>query len=78
MNCKDMVKQYLIDNNYDGLFYPGECACGLDDMFPCGEYMMDCEPGYKIPCPNKGDCYCEEYGEDGWHISAEKPTEKEK
>ena len=66
----EIVKQYLIDNGYDGLFYPdGECACEISDLMPCGEWGSDCEPGYKIPCP--GDCDLEP--DCLWHIVKEKP-----
>ncbi len=37
MNCKDIVKQYLINNGYDGLAGE-ECGCTVDDtigFMPC-------------------------------------------
>lgn len=65
---QQFIREYLENNNYDGLFNPeGDCACENDDLFPCGEYEPicdeadDCEPGYKIAC----DC-----GDDhNFHIS---------
>jgi hypothetical protein len=50
MTVRDIIKKYLEDNGYDGLFYPGDCACLKDDLQPCDGSMMDCEPGYKRPC----------------------------
>ena len=56
MTVKEIIKEYLIKNNYDGLYYPGECACKLSDLFPCclPESILDCKPGYKMSCPD--DC----------------------
>jgi hypothetical protein len=47
---------------YDGLYYPGECACKADDLYPCGERQTECRPGYLRPCP-PDTC-----GEHDWHI----------
>jgi hypothetical protein len=50
MNVKDMIKQFLIDNEYDGLSAEsGECGCALHDLFPCGDVHSDCCAAY-----NKG------------------------
>jgi len=59
MNVKDIVAKYLKQNGYDGIYYPGECACKIDDLAPCGESLLECIPGYEKPC----DC-----GEHEWHI----------
>jgi len=64
MNVKDIVKKYLEDNGYDGL-YADYCGCEIDDLFPCCEDFGDCEPGIKVAC-NKNFC---EYGAGcDWHI----------
>ena len=65
ITVEDIVTKYLIDNNYDGLFYDElECACTLDCLFPCGDsFNMDCIAGYKTEC----DC-----GEHDFHISETK------
>lgn len=60
MNVEEIVKQYLEQNGFDGLYkedFRGEvkCCCEASDpfsscssfYFPCSEYFMDCEPGYK-------------------------------
>jgi len=40
-----IVKQWLRDNGYDGL-YNDDCGCTLDDFAPCGEICGDCVAGY--------------------------------
>jgi hypothetical protein len=66
MTCKEIVKKYLQDNGFDGLYEPGECGCDLDDFMPCGgDCAMTCQPGYKTKC----DC-----GEHDFHISLNKPS----
>jgi len=50
MDVREIVKEYLEKNGYDGLFHPGMCSCTSDDLFPCGEPYPWCEPGYKVPC----------------------------
>jgi hypothetical protein len=52
---REIVADYLNDNEYDGLFMAGECACSRDDIMPCEEYSSECEPGYRhdVPC---ADC----------------------
>lgn len=32
---KQIVKEYLENQSYDGLFVPGECACTLDNLMTC-------------------------------------------
>lgn len=54
MDVRQIVSDWLGANGYDGLFQPGECACKKDDLYPCGEMMLDCRPGYLKPaesCP---------------------------
>lgn len=63
MKVEKIVKKYLEDNNYDGLYYGEICGCELDNLFPCGKSGYSCEPGYKHPC----DC-----GDHDFHIGAEK------
>jgi hypothetical protein len=59
MNCKDIIKEYLIKNGYDGLYNENECGCFLKDLMPCGEAFSSCIPGYKCLCP---DPFGEGYG----------------
>lgn len=67
MNIREMVRQYLEANQFDGLYNAGECACKKDDLFPCGDpHMAYCKPGYLAPCPQDGTDAC---GEHDWHIA---------
>ena len=65
MEVRDIVKKYLEDNGYDGLYEPGECACKIDDLAPCGsESVWYCTAGY----------LCDPPGEDfAFGIGARKP-----
>lgn len=63
MTVIEIVQGYLEQNGYDGLFYPGECACRKSDLAPCGNINEQCQPGYLQPCP-------ESCGEHDWHINA--------
>jgi len=65
MNVRQIVKQFLLANGYDGL-YNDDCGCALDDLIPCGsESLSTCEPGYKIPCDPET---CSANGDCPWHI----------
>ena len=35
-NSREMLKKYLADHGYDGL-YNGNCGCGINDFAPCDE-----------------------------------------
>lgn len=35
------VKAKLKAGGYGGLYYPGECACDINDLAPCGECPHD-------------------------------------
>lgn len=48
MDVLGIVRKYLEDNNYAGLYSAGECACTLDDLVPCDEILRDCCPGDKV------------------------------
>lgn len=50
MNVQEIVIQYLRQNGFDGLYYPGECGCEINDLAPCGEMTGQCEPGVKKSC----------------------------
>jgi len=67
MNVKDIVREYLKANGYDGLWNEWDCGCHLGDLFPCTDMMGHCEPGYKTEGCSE-DC-----GEDcEYHISRDK------
>lgn len=74
MNLSGLTKDWLVSHGFDGLCAPGECACGNDDLMPCGEPSAECQPGYKIPCPGPEDC--DNDGHCDWHITTSKPVGK--
>lgn len=47
MDVCDIVKKYLIENGYDGLYTDG-CGCLVDDLMPCDCDCSYCEAGYKL------------------------------
>jgi len=50
MDVKTIVKNYLEENGFDGLFQPGECACLNSELCPCEGYGIEtCEAGYLQP-----------------------------
>lgn len=71
MSIRDIVREYLKTNGYDGLYNPETCACEVDALMPCDEPSMgECSPGYKVSG-------CEEWCGMGcpWHITAKKAVE---
>jgi len=58
---------WLTRRGFDGLYFPGECACKVDDLYPCGERQDGCTPGVVKPCPL--DCQ-----EHDWHIGPKVET----
>ena len=66
----EIVKKYLEDNGFDGLFnVNGECACPVGALCQCDECFSECEPGYRVE-----GCTCGQ-GCD-YHIVRDKPIEK--
>lgn len=60
----EIIKQYLIDNDYDGLCNSHlDCGCDLSDLQPCGEDISMCRPGYKYADPDCGFRMVEELQE---------------
>lgn len=54
-----LVRKRLEDGGYTGLYYPGECACVLGDLAPCGSEEPDdwgwingCTPGHRHSDPS--------------------------
>ena len=46
MNVLDITKLWLEEHGCDGLCDPDyECACNVDDLRPCGESPLNCQPG---------------------------------
>jgi len=70
LTVKEIVKKYLEENGFDGLYNPGECACKKDDLMPCECFTEtdNCEPGYFQPTDRSDRVL------DGWdfHIGPKK------
>ncbi len=47
MTVREIVKAYLEENGFDGLYWE-DCGCFLDDLIPCGDRCDGCEAGHKI------------------------------
>ncbi len=76
MTLKDIIKEWLIKNGYEGLYendssYDG-CGCAVEDLMPCDEPSINCMAGYKVSCPGPEDCW--NGGGCSWHISGKKET----
>ena len=56
MNVKEIIKNYLKDNCYDGLFNEDDCGCSIIDLAPCDEIGLSCEPGYVAECDCNRGC----------------------
>lgn len=55
MQMKDIIKDFLIKNGFDGLLNNDlDCGCELDDLLPCDWHCGDCIPGYKTM--EDGEC----------------------
>jgi len=72
VTCKEIVLEYLKANGFTGLVATdASCGCSIEDFNPCGEFIYDCEPGYRRECStceikDEGDgCICEEGQGDG-------------
>ncbi len=62
INVRDIVRDYLVANGYDGLA-GHDCGCLVSDLMPCSESQDGCKPGHRVEC--KG---CEVDGPCPWHI----------
>lgn len=46
MEVREIIKTWLTEYGYDGLYDPGECGCIIEDLAPCGQISGGCIPGY--------------------------------
>ena len=68
ITVEKIVRDYLIQNGFEGLCNDDYCGCGIDDFMPCiSDGVTDCEPAY-FHEPT------EDYPEGYW--SEEKPEAK--
>ena len=72
MNAREILKAWLAERGYDGLWNSEqECACLLGNLAPCESDPGNCEPGYKVTCDHPR---CDSCRESGWHMQPQKPT----
>lgn len=57
ITVKEIVKKYLEDNGYDGLFSEYECGCLNDDLILCQDDCLNCKPGYRCVGDDDYDYY---------------------
>lgn len=67
-NVQEIVELYLKLHGFDGLCCDG-CGCFLEDLMPCMENAVRCEPGFKVACGDcpylgTGDCVNDPIGDD--------------
>ena len=67
MNVKEIVKQYLEQNGYDGLA-GDDCGCLIDELFICDSCPDECVAGHRVDygspeCPGENSEKCEWGGE---------------
>lgn len=62
MTTIEIIKQYLIDNGFDGLYNEDlECGCELADLEPCDSLQSNCKAGYKHPGNEGNDFYIKDH-----------------
>lgn len=55
MTVKEIVKAWLIENKYDGL-YQDDCGCFTEDMMPCDDCgVQRCVAGIKKVFQDEGE-----------------------
>ena len=59
MTVKEIVKVWLKENGFTGLYGLYGCSCEIDDLMPCDELNMFCKAGYKISY-GPDECPCGE------------------
>lgn len=56
MTVREIVKEYLREHGFNGLCSEdGECGCGIDDLFPCGD-VSGCTAVHRAPFHGPGIC----------------------
>ena len=59
MDVESIIKEYLINNNFDGLLCVDHpCGCTIDNIAPCDDCMINCIPAYKQSCKRNSNSFC--------------------
>lgn len=57
MNLAKYVAKCLLADGYDGLCCDVvECGCGTDDLMPCGDPGLQCQPAWLCVCAEHPEC----------------------
>ena len=68
MDVREIVRRYLKNNGFDGVYnVDNECCCSTEHFPTCGNDTSDCVPGYRMPCSTD---YCD--GLCAYHIGPTK------
>jgi hypothetical protein len=54
MNVKEIIKDHLESEGFDGLASGQDCSCETSDLFPCDGHWGYCDPAYRVDCQH--DC----------------------
>lgn len=66
MNLQSIMVKWLKDNKLDGLFSDDyDCACLNEDLMPCDEPGIFCEPGHAYEMK----CNCKHNMDYNWYVS---------
>jgi len=56
---KEIIKKWLKDNGFDGLYNPDiPCGCKADDLIPGECDITNCKAGYLEEVKNSDNCEC--------------------
>lgn len=70
---QQILKDYLQAQGYEGFAgSDGECGCGIDDLFSCGDPQKDCRAAYRHRTNKDGRCNDCALSEEGcWNESGD-------
>jgi len=64
-NVREMIVHCLNELKADGIYHPREgCACLKEDLEPCGNITLDCEPGWRRTCEECWNWFLVGYSDD--------------
>ncbi len=53
---KEIVKEWLEENGFDGLWYTN-CGCFTGDLMPCSSFSGHCQGGYTVKVGNEKEIH---------------------
>jgi hypothetical protein len=61
LTVRNIVKKFLKENGYHGLYFVDHCSCEIDDLMPGCEVVSECLAGYRLSCEK-----CLDYDDCEW------------